>query len=249
LNTLLLVMALAAQQVSAPPASLNADPFYGKHIDVMGLPILSSSAVSDKALREAAWIARRMLSAVSPKVVEAMRANNVRIAIIGSEEQTTDIPEYRNFNTLFPGTDWNARTRGVGATKRIPVVSGAEENLLCWPSDRYRGENIFLHEFAHTIADLGLKDVDPNFDGNLRTAFADARKAGLWDNTYAATNPSEYWAEGVQSYFDANRRADPPNGVHNHVATREELRYYDLRLYELIDQVFQSTLWRWRPVP
>ena len=32
------------------------------------------------------------------------------------------------------------------------MTSGAEENLLCLAEDRYRGESIFLHEFAHTMA-------------------------------------------------------------------------------------------------
>ena len=46
----------------------------------------------------------------------------------------------------------------------------------------------------------------------------------LWANTYAATNEQEYWAEGVQSYFDTNIEAIPSNGIHNHVNTRAELR-------------------------
>ena len=37
--------------------------------------------------------------------------------------------------------DWDW-TRGVGATRWIPVTSCAEENLLCWSTDVYRGENI-----------------------------------------------------------------------------------------------------------
>ena len=46
----------------------------------------------------------------------------------------------------------------------------------------------------------------------LRDAFADAKKRGLCKNTYAASNPSKYWAEGVQDWFDDNRRNDPLRG-------------------------------------
>ena len=44
---------------------------------------------------------------------------------------------------------------------------------------------------------------------------------GLWKGKYAATNFHEYWAEGVQSWFDTNRENDHD---HNHVNTREELK-------------------------
>jgi hypothetical protein len=46
----------------------------------------------------------------------------------------------------------------------------------------------------------------------------------------------------VQSYFDTNR---PPDAVHNHVDTREELQTYDPRLFALIDGVFHGNEWRY----
>ena len=48
----------------------------------------------------------------------------------------------------------------------------------------------------------------------------------------------EYFAEGVQSWFNVNAYANPANGVHNHVATRDVLRTYDVELYGLIKEVF-----------
>ena len=50
---------------------------------------------------------------------------------------------------------------------------------------------------------------------------------GIWEGTYAATNPREYFAEGVQSWFGTNREND---SEHNEVDTREELVSYDTRL-------------------
>ena len=49
---------------------------------------------------------------------------------------------------------------------------------------------------------------------------------------------AEYWAEGVQSWFDANLQAVPTNGVHNAVNTQDELKSYDAGLASLIEQVF-----------
>jgi len=66
--------------------------------------------------------------------------------------------------------------------------------------------------------------------------------ASLWQDTYAATNEEEYWAEGVQSYFDVNLASDPPDGIHNHVDTRAKLAAYDPALYALVDEVFAGAV-------
>ena len=66
------------------------------------------------------------------------------------------------------------------------------------------------------------------------------RKSGgtIWANTYAMSSAQEYFAEGVQSWFNVNAFSDPPNGVHNHVATKGDLETYDEQLYKIIKQVF-----------
>lgn len=120
-----------------------------------------------------------------------------------------DIPEYKALNQLFPETDWDRRTRGIGATTLIPVSSCAEENLLCFESDPYRGADILIHEFAHTIHTMGLRYLDTNFDKALQTIYRMAKREGLWENTYAMTNYIEYFAEGVQSLFNVNMEANP----------------------------------------
>ena len=56
----------------------------------------------------------------------------------------------------------------------ISIIStGAEENLLCLPSDRYHAEDIFLHEFSHGIHEIAvrggvsrLKILSTNFRGH-----------------------------------------------------------------------------------
>ena len=57
-------------------------------------------------------------------------------------------------------------------------------------------------------------------------------------------NAEEYWAEGVQSYFDANKTVDPPNGIHNAIGTRAKLKEYDQDLFSIIDAAFKATAWR-----
>ena len=102
-------------------------------------------------------------------------------------------------------------------SRRTPVVSCAEENLLNYRGDPYSTENILIHEFGHGIHGVGLASVDPTFSARLRKAYKDAMAKGLWKGTYAASNPGEYWAEAVQSWFDTNRQND---SQHNHVDTR-----------------------------
>lgn len=219
--------------------AFELDDHYQKYIDVYGLPLVGSERVSDAALREAAWIVRRMVGH-RPDILKAMANNGTRLSVMAWNEYTTDVPEHRH---LKPAVYWNRRARGLGATKSAPAVSCAEENILCHPGDPYSTENICIHEFAHAIHSMGMPDVDPTFDGNLQQAFERATSIGLWRGTYAATNREEYWAEGVQSWFDDNREND---SLHNHVNTRAELKEFDPPLARLCQQVFGDGDWRYR---
>ena len=121
-------------------------------------------------------------------------------------------------------------------------MSCGEENLLGYPGDPYHQENILIHEFAHAIHQMALVYLDKTFDQRLRTAYRAAIKKGLWKGKYAATNKNEYWAEGVQSWFDTNR---PPDHDHNHVDTRKELKAYDPGLARLVAEVFGDKPWKY----
>ena len=214
---------------------LKLDPFYQKHLDLSGLPILSSEKVSDNALIEAEYLIRQVLSN-REDVLKEMVKNRVRFVVMAPTEMTTDVPEQR---TMTPKEYWDKRARGLGGR----ITSCGEENLLNLKGDRYRNENILIHEFSHAIHRFGLGSLDRKFDGRLRDTYTAAIDQALWKDTYAATNREEYWAEGVQSYFDCN---NPPNrGVHNDVNTREKLKNYDPRLFELIDDSFKKPAFRY----
>jgi hypothetical protein len=83
-----------------------------------------------------------------------------------------------------------------------------------------------------------MTNVDPTFDTRLKAAYDAAMKAGLWKGTYSSTNHHEYFAEGVQNWFDNNRENDDE---HNHVNTRTELIAYDPGLAALCREVFGDT--------
>jgi hypothetical protein len=218
--------------VTSPPASLKLDPFYKKYVDAQGIPVISSAKVPDEALIHVLSMANAMLKK-SPALRAKMVAYHARIGIMSKDEVTTDIPEHA-FLANDPNTDWNKRARGLGGTVAVPISTCAEENVMCYALDSYRNEDIFVHEFGHAIHLMGIRFVDTNFDTSLKTAFDNAKAAGKWAKTYAGSNTEEYWAEGIQSWFNCAAQSDPPNGVYNYVNTRAELKNYDPALYELL---------------
>ncbi|MEL7335668.1 MAG: hypothetical protein AAFN70_05610, partial [Planctomycetota bacterium] len=223
--------------------------FYTQRTDAHGLPVVASAKVSPYALREAVYIIDRLL-ANRPDVRQAMIQSGARCCILAHNEFTTDQPEWawmaknpvRGFESIDPRDYRDARSRGMGGSKTDPFFSCAEENLLAYPGDPYSTENILIHEIAHNIHLRGLTNVDPTFDHRLKMAYESAMNQGLWAGKYASVNRFEYFAEGVQSWFDDNREDDHD---HNHVDTRVELLQYDPRLAALCREVFGETEFRY----
>ena len=234
----------AISAITAPPADQKIPEFHKKYLTATGYPITSSAQVSNYALKEAAFLINQMLSH-RPDVREAMIASGSRMCIIAHNEFTTDLPEFAElgksaeFPTLSAKDFWDARARGTGGSQTDPYCSTGEENLLGYPGDPYSTECIFIHEFAHHIHLRGMTQVDPTFDQRVQVTYEKAMAAGLWKGKYAATNHHEYFAEGVQSWFDNNR---PPDHDHNHVDTRDELIEYDPGLAALCREVFGKTI-------
>ncbi len=223
--------------ITSPFEELGLDGFYKKYLDASGLPVISSWIVYDEALLLTRDIVNHMVSGIPPEALDRMIEDGVRVGVIGRNQITSDMPEYSDLNEAFPGSPWD-NYRGLGPTLARPLASSGEENLLQLPGDIYAGENILIHEFAHAIDLMGLRPTVEGFEDELLKAYDKAMEEGLWHNTYAAVNSEEYFAEGVQSWYNANRFADPPDGVHNHVNTREKLKEYDRRLYDLLAKYF-----------
>lgn len=218
-------------EITAPPKELQIDPFYEKYISAGGYPIVASRKVSDYALKEAAYLVNLMLEE-RPDVRRAMILGGSRMAIMAVDQFTTDLPEQRD---MQPKDYWDARARGLGGSKVDALCSCGEENLLAYPGDPYSSENLLIHEFAHNIHLRGMVQVDPTFDDRLKACYEQAMENGLWKGKYASVNHMEYFAEGVQSWFDDNRE---PDHDHNHVNTRVELTEYDPGLAAMCKEVF-----------
>ena len=228
------------------PDEKDAIPdFYTQRVKAGGFPIVASATVNPYALKEASYLVNLMLIKRTD-VREAMIKSGARLCIIAYNEYTTDLPEFHRFITDFKSPYphvsskdyWDARARGTGGSVTDPYCTCGEENLLGYPGDPYEKESILIHEFAHNIHLRGMLNVDPSFDTRLEKAYQEAMAKGLWKDKYAATNRFEYFAEGVQSWFNNNRENDHD---HNHVNTRKELIEYDPVLAAFCKEVFVDT--------
>ena len=234
-----LELCLLRGRVTAVPEGKGIPSFYKKYIETEGLYVTSSERVSDEALLKACDIISLML-AKRPDVKAHMVKRGCHVMVIGKDEETCDLPEFAHICNCEDSIKyWNWRARGFGGAPEDELSSSCgEENLLALPQDKYVGENILIHEFAHLIHTVGIVGVEPGFNDRLEALRQNAIRKGLWKDTYAVSNKEEYFAECVQSFFNCNRYADPANGVHNWVNRRAKLKSYDPDMYRLLQEYF-----------
>ena len=223
-------------RLPAPPTALTLAPFYEKYIDVGGIPVVSSAEVPDEALVRVGQMLAEMLTD-SPQLRHNITSFPSHVAVLGQDEEIAEIPEFGRVIEQYP--DWGvfdgrtvAELRAVGATTFLPVTVAAEENALCYEEDTYL-EDTSVHELAHTFLLVGLEgEAGPGeFRARLEQGLADALAAGAWTGSYAASNADEYWAEGVQAWFDVGWSVTG-------VDTRAELEAYDATLAGIVREVF-----------
>ena len=229
------------------------DPFYVKTVTAGSIVIVGSDKVSDWALLEAAYLMDHQLHDSPKWVHEALTANKVRLAVMAVVEYTMDLPENQDMEN---GAFEDERSRGLGG---MPCCSCAEENLLNLDSDPYggdggpgSGENITIHEFAHTLADAIAASQGPKgrFWSRLNKAYKEAMAPGgrlerfnrnrRQDPVYASTMAHEYWAEGAQAWFDG---ADPDHA--GGISTRDDVKKKDPKLAALLAEIYGDGPWRY----
>jgi hypothetical protein len=169
--------------------------FFTKELEYFGIKIRSSRHVADKALEEARRRLTMML-ANTPAILTNLVNAGVELHIIGRNENTSDLPENRRFKGKpFDGElTIDERTRGVGGR----YASCGEENLLRLKKDRYRGYDICVHEFAHSIFEYGLSD---DARAKIRERYKKSLANRKWKGAYARSNENEFFAELSMWYF------------------------------------------------
>jgi hypothetical protein len=244
----------AGRLVKRPPASLRLDPFYSKYVDAGGIAVVGSAKVPAAALLVARDTVGSMLRGRSD-IRGYLVAQRARVAVMAAEESITDLPEHRGWKK--PARDdprltacerdqydqrigklsdrdyWNARARGIGGM----LASAGAENLLAQGASTHFGENILMHEFAHTIL-FAVEQVDSALYGRVQKAYRQAMAAGRWKGDYAAVTVQEYWAEGTQFWFNSNVISRLDDGT---ILSAEDLRRYDPALYSVLAEVYGSS--------
>ena len=226
--------------ITKPPAELGLDPFYKKYVNVNGIHIISSWRVPDSAIQAACRTIDFMTMGLPEDVLASMVKHGTKLGIMARYEGTTDIPEHAHLESDTT-INWDLRARGLGGTVKNPLTTCAEENVLCYQIDKYHAEDILIHEFAHSIHGIGILPIDTTFNQKLHQLRDAAIAAKKYVNTYAITNIWEYWAEGVQNWFNVNAEVEGTDGKHNFLNTRAELKEYDPGLYELLANYFPET--------
>lgn len=214
--------------------------FYKKYVNCNGIHILSSKNVPDSCLVQAHKTIYCMTNMLPKEVHDAMTKVDTRVVVMGRNEVTVQVPEHSGM-VNDKSLNWNLRARGLGGSINEPITSCAEENIMAYPWDKYHAEDILIHEFSHSIHLIGIIQVDPTINDKLQDLLDKAKAAGKWKDTYAGTVYEEYWAEGVQDWFNVNAEVPKADTKHNPVNTREELKAYDPGLYALIAKYFPET--------
>ena len=291
-------------------AEYDLDPsFYGKVTVAEGILIATSKRVSDFAHLEAAYQFGMIMQRISAPIAERIRDRKVLCILIGHDELTSQLPQFKSDKTGKELDFYNWRSRGFLTHKNgRPTVVFAEEDVL-----EYEGgmqlESILIHEFGHVIHGVGF---DKGLQDRLTECFENVKKSGMWNDgraaqrfrrvkgktpvslfdalvkafparspvlikrcldggdilvngkpthskvlvsekdkvlivfggekqCYAAKNRAEYWAEGVQCWYDTNRTMDHD---HNHIHTREQLIAYDAPMAQLCKDVLGDSDWR-----
>jgi len=197
--------------------------WYGKFTQAYGLPVTASTKVDDRALMRFCYIVR-WLYASHRSARRGAHSNFGRFIIIGKNQRTTEMPEYRNMDPYY-----DERARGFGGH----VTSTSEENLLHFQKNKWRGMDMAAHEGAHNFHLTGLSKGNPGIFRAISNAFSAAMAAGKYYlgsySMYARTDYREYFAEALDSYIGDTWASVPP---HN----QAELARYDNAVYQTLKQ-------------
>jgi len=210
--------------------------FFAKRLDYEGIRIKAPTNVVDEALFAARERLSMMLSNL-PSVRANLRTAGAELHIIGRDQVTTDLPEWRQDKgkplAEYNGLTRDQRTRGMGGL----LTSCGEENLLKLEKDRYRGRDICVHEFAHNILGYGVSSAVRE---KVRQQYRRSLERGLWAGSYAGSNYDEFFAELSMWYFgthgDLNMK-DPKPAV-----GRQGLRVYDPEAFTLLDDFYSGRM-------
>jgi hypothetical protein len=146
--------------------------------------------------------------------------------------------------------------RYLDYSPEIKLMVVPEENILRLPGEPFAGKCMVVSVLAKGLCqvcgtrpplaagvkeprqqyELRVKRLDNEFDQRLAKLHEAARAVKLWRGTPADRDRREYWAAGVEAYFDAAGAGFPPHDADRPITTRDTLKTYDPGLFALVEE-------------
>lgn len=203
------------------------------------IPVEACDSVPDEACGRAEWIVYCMLKDGNQDVVKRMVDTGSSVGIIGRDQLGSDLTPHTHLRSMCgaDGRSFDDQCRGVGGVPGCPMCSVGQENLEMSEDDRYYQESILVHEFGHSVMNLGFDD-----DQMSRIKAAYQAAVPVRDtNLYMFSNAEEFWANGTQAWFEAIGRTDVNMGI----TTRAQLREMEPNLAAIMEEVYGNGDWRY----
>jgi hypothetical protein len=223
------------------PAYVPFQPLLAKIAGVGPVYVTADRTVPDAALIDAGKTLSVMLRH-RPDIAVQLRVYGAFTVVASRNETICDLSYFSQYRGQ-PGLCTQFGEGGAGGVMGNPITACDERNLLEEPDDPYSrgtalvGQNICVHELAHTIMNVGLTVSDVS---RIDEQYRAAKASGLWTGDYAMTNAMEFWAVMSQFYFHAGPSAS--YSAFHHIANGPTaLKRYDPATFALLDSIYQGS--------
>ncbi len=230
--------------IYAPEQVITVDtyePFYQQEIVMdCGVRILGSKNVRPEAMSKAEEMLEVILA--NEQIADRMGNFGCMLGLYGNGEIAYDIPEHR-----FEYDEAYLYVEGFGGTQLASIKDANVLRLTTGDyTTGYTDESILTHEFAHTVKNYGLTEAQQR---RVETVYADAVGSGKWANSYAGSNPDEYFATITAMWFNAmdDTWDGQWDGVRGPINTRNELKVYDKEAYDMLSEIYVSDVYLPQP--
>jgi hypothetical protein len=201
--------------------------------------VTGDATVPQTALTAAGTLLRTMLRH-RPDIAQRLEQAGAFTAVSPRDKPICALPYFADLSATLCGEYGYG---GAGGTHSHPITACGERNVLAEPDDPYQrgrlpyGQDVCVHELAHTIMNVGLAGPDLL---RITQRYQAVQSQGLWNGDYANTNEMEFWAIMSQFYFQAG-----PNATYSafhHIANGPQaLEQYDPQTFALLDSIYQGS--------
>ncbi|XP_071174296.1 uncharacterized protein [Mytilus edulis] len=152
-------------------------------------------------------------------IFRAIADNGSGVGIFSRNEKITVFPEnYLLKNKANCGRSCSGSCMSTCTTdgRKLEDLDGVTNTLSAVREDRILctngpdAENVLVHEFAHQVYNY-MPDGDHE---SIKEIYNHAKQHWIWyADSYAMSNPTEYWAEATQAFFHVTNRTDVTGGL------------------------------------